>query len=208
MQKRPQELESLVVAFRGFYLTANSGSQIWGAGGEIDYQYLRKLNWTRSPAWRWYLGGAAQGFINGRYHPSLGNSSFHMEWVGALALAGRSEIDLTLPLIKRCTLGASLTLPLISYVGRLPVYALPGFESPSHALALLGNFTRVRTAIDLTRSLAQGNLNRIRISYHWDFYAYRDNSVHRLRYAVHGLTVTTLLRQGKVYSSEPAGDQP
>lgn len=198
-QMRPKERETMLGEVRGFFLEGSNGVTVWSGHADLTYTYQRRILADRYPAWRCYLGGSAGGFIAGRWNEFLSNSSIHVEWMGSLAISGRAETTVTLPLLKRCTLGGNLMLPLVSYVGRLPSYALPGFEDPSHAVALIGDLTRIRSSLDLTRPLGQGNQNCIRIRYFWDFYAYRDNPIHRLRHAVHGLAVTLLFRQGRVY---------
>lgn len=201
VQRRPQSYEEISSDFRIWAMEAPiSRVRLYGGTAGFDYRYLRKMAWTRWPRWRWYVGGAMRGFYNMRYNTLLGNSSFHMEWVGALAVSGRAETDVTLPWLGDCTIGGTASLPLLSYVGRLPSYALPGFESPSHAVAPVGDFTWVSTCIDLTRPLNNGNPNILRISYYWDFYAYRDNPIHRLRYAAHALGITVVIRKGKIFS--------
>ena len=202
-QIRPQERESMLGEVRGFFLEGSNGVNLWAGNADLTYTYQRRILAERYPAWRCYLGGSLGGFFAGRWNEFLVNSSIHTEWMGALALSGRAETALTLPLLKRCTLGGNLMLPLLTYVGRLPSYALPGFEQPSHAVAPIGDLTRLRSSLDLSRPLGQGNQNLIRIRYFWDFYAYRDNPIHRLRHAVHGLAVALLFRQGRVYRESP-----
>lgn len=199
-QMRPHEREFMLGEVRGFYLTGRNGVEVLDGRLELTYQYQRRLAWARWPAWRWYLGGQAGGLAAGRFNRFLGNSSVSFEWVGYLALSGRVERSVDLPLLGRCTLGGDLALPLLSVVGRLPSYALSGFEEPTHALALVGDFTRVRSGVDLTRPLGAGNQNLFRLRYFWDFYAYRDIDIHRLRHATHGLAVVLLFRQGKVWT--------
>jgi hypothetical protein len=197
---RPQAWHEWELAFRGAAMTPlHAENFAFGLMSELNYRYLRRLG-DRSAPWRGYLGGEFSAFHHGRWHQKLANSSIHMEAAGSLGLIGQVAREVKLPLLEGpSTVHARLHLPLFSYVGRLPAYALPGFDPLAHYWRPIGGFTRAKTEIGLTRPQGQNNPNLLRVSYVWDFYALneaRDDLIQRLRWGTHSLSVTVLLRKG------------
>lgn len=185
------------------YAAAPLHAENFLSGGllELSYRYLRRINPEASP-WRLHLGGQVGTWGNLRIHGGLGNSLVHAEWVAYLGPLFQVAREAELPLLKGpSTLSARAHLPLLSYVGRLPAYSLPGFEAPAHYFRPFGGFTRLKTEISITRPKGQNNPNLTQLSYVWDFYALNEgfeNSdyVDRLRWGMHSLRLTILLRKG------------
>ncbi len=173
---------------------------LFGGFFEASYRQLHRLK--NSSPWRIHLGGEAGGFFNGRLHNGLGNSNIHMEWSGYLGALAQVAREVKLPLLKGpSTVAARLHLPLFSYVGRLPSYALPGLETPAHYFRPTGGFTRIKTVLSITRPRGKNNPNLGQLAYVWDFYALNEGSNEarqRLRFATHSLRWTVWLRKGDV----------
>lgn len=174
-------------------------------GGLIEgsYRYLQRIDLGSSP-WRWHLGLQAGGFYNGRFHSGLGNSSVHMEWTGYIGPLAQVAREAKIPLIKgQSTIAARIHMPLFSYVGRLPAYALPGFDAPAHYFRPIGGFNRIKTEITLTRPRGNGNPNLFQVGYVWDFYGMnegQDAGLQRLRWATHSLRFVVLIRKRDIDS--------
>jgi len=205
LHRRKDRISTFVSHNTGYFQQAPHGeASMFGGLFVMDYRYLWRVDNQSRPGLRVYAGGSVAGLANIRFNNALGNSSFSGEWATMLSPTTRLEYEVEkLPLLKGSSvLSAEMTLPLVSAVGRLPSWALPGFESFDTRIRPIGSFTRVQTELSILRRLGQDNPNLVKLSYSWELYGMPTSEIHRLRWASHMFGMTYYFRRGDLYAGQ------
>jgi len=162
------------------YVTSQAGVTGFDGTMSWNYTYLKVIRTFEDQPWRVAIGGKADILAQGRYMPSLGNSSIHWDGLFSLGVASRFEQDFEIPFIKKQVLFyGKVHLPFVSYVNR-PIYAVSGWDFPEQSVATFGRFFRLETEGGLIFRVSKNNQNLFRIGYKWDIYRFRDNDIHRV----------------------------
>jgi hypothetical protein len=158
---------------------------------DFRFSYLRNVD-TLGAHWRWRLGGAADFTYNGRTHPSLSNDAYAHDLIGSLGMA--TTLDRRFRFLKRdWQVEARADLPLIAYVNRWPGYSLSGSGESQQSVKPIGAFNRFHSRFSIFKPFHKYTPNGFRISYHWDFYAFNDSEIHRVRVANQGLSAALII---------------
>lgn len=170
-------------------LPAHLESLVWNSRYDGAFSYLRKVKPLAPRKWDRWLGGSLLLSYNFRYAPRLSNSAVH--WDGVAAIGPTAALRTPLRFFRAdWLLDGRLSLPLLAYVNRLPAYALSGWGGTANYVAPIGRYTRLSTFVALSKRLGKLSPNRWQLSYAWDFYAFNESDIHRLRIANHSLTYT------------------
>lgn len=151
--------------------------------GTVDLAYLRQFQ--RAPL---ALGGGVMFTAGARLQSSLGNSATNVDFIASVFPTLRWEDDFSL--LKRPAIWhIQATVPIYSFVTRLPAYNLP-MVGPQIIWAFPWRFYRVRIKAGISRLLQHSEENRLNIEYSYDFYGLSvKDSTHRLALGLHTLTV-------------------
>lgn len=159
---------------------------------DLQFSYLRNMK-TSGTKWQWRLGGSADFTYNGRINFNLGNDAFGHDGIASLGIA--SSLSRDLRLIKRdWHFRAKASLPLFTYINRLPEYSLSGWGGTSSAFKPIGGFNRVSTGFSLFKPFHKHTDNGFQLSYNWDFYGFNDSEIHRVRVGNHQLGLAMLIK--------------
>ena len=166
-------------------------SQIQNWRADINYHYLRNFRSLAQDKIMWRIGGAFTGVYNFRWNTRLSNSGVAWDGLASLGLASHWSGKLKIP--WEGAWDYRLTLPLASYVNRLPTYSLSS-DGMDHSFAPIGKLTRILSEIGISQNLGRNTPNRIRLSYTWDFYSLNESEIHDLHVANHQLLVAFLVK--------------
>lgn len=162
------------------FVTSQAGTFGFDGTMSWNYTYLKVIQNDNNKPWKFALGGKADILAQGRFIPSLGNSSIHWDGLFSIGLAGRAERAFKIPFIKKqFFFYGKAHLPLVSYVNR-PIYALPAWDFPEQHIATWGRFFRIETEAGIVFRIKKDNTNLFRIGYKWDMFRFRDNNIHRV----------------------------
>lgn len=166
-----------------------------GSSGHIGrytggYSHLRQLK--NDSKWDTYLGGGIYAQYTGRFLPTLSNSLYHHDLTAALRIRGEVEREFRLRK-KNIILQYRLQVPLVAYVNRWPEFGL-SLRGPAQYVAPIGVWNQVISEVALEGWLSDRNDNRWRLSYQWDWYAFRED-IHRINIASHAVSFSYLIHK-------------
>ena len=123
-------------------------------------------------------------FQHSRIAPTLSNSSFASDV--AVGIGPSANFSKNVTLFKKDTkLTASLSLPLISYVNRVPEFGL-SFTGTNSFVAPIGRFNKISFKLNAERLFKKSAENKINYFYKWDYYGMEEfDGLHNLRIASH-----------------------
>ena len=128
----------------------------------------------------------ANGFIfqHSRFIPALSNSSFNSDVAAGIGPLGRYKTTMKI-LKKETELELTLSLPIVTFVNRIPEFGL-SFSGSNSFVAPIGRFNRLSVRLDATRSFKKSKENKINYFYRWDYYGMNEfDGLHNLRIASH-----------------------
>lgn len=191
--KTPKGLHDVDIAAGqlAFLSPPHEESQIQNWRGDINYYYLRDMKSLAQDKVLWRLGGAFNGTYNFRWNTRLSNSGVNWDGLGSLGVA--SQWSGGLNILREGAWDYRFTLPLASYVNRLPSYSLSS-DGMDHSFAPIGKLTRLISEIGISQQLGRNSPNRMRLSYTWDFYALNESEIHDVRIANHQLLFVLLIK--------------
>ena len=159
--------------------------------GDLNYHYLRNIKSLAQDKIMWRLGGAFVGTFNFRWNTRLSNSGVTWDGLGSLGIA--SHWSGKLNILREGAWDYRFTLPLASYVNRLPTYSLSS-DGLDNSFAPIGKLTRVLSEVGISQKLGRNSPNRMRLSYTWDFYSLNESEIHDVRIANHQLLFVLLIK--------------
>jgi hypothetical protein len=151
------------------------------AAADLESLLLRRLGQSAATndggVW---LGGGIRGGTSLRLYDKLQNSSRNLDIVASASAAAMWALDFAV-FGKPFTVQSRLVLPVFSFVGRTPEYALRGFAA--HWLPAW-RFLRLSFESSISWQLRWSDENRSRLVYRWDFQM-MDDDPHALRLGSH-----------------------
>lgn len=154
------------------------------------YSHVREIN--NPSRWSTFLGGGIYAQYTGRFIPALANSLYHHDLTAALRIRGEVEHEFRLRK-KNLIFQYRLQVPLVAYVNRWPEFGL-SLRGPAQTVAPIGFWNQVLSEVALEGWLSDRNDNRWRVSYQWDWYAFKEE-VHSLNLASHAISFTYLIHK-------------
>jgi len=143
-----------------------------------ETNYIRKIDD--------HISAGIQGFFSqhNRLIPALSNSSYNSDIIFGLGPLGKWKTSL--PILKKETsINISISMPLVSFVNRIPEYGL-SFSGVSSTVAFIGRFNRLSFRIDAKRLFRKSNENKINYFYRWEYHGMKEfEGLHNLRIATH-----------------------
>lgn len=158
----------------------HSGTRVTNPSGGIRYKYLRKFESRGAINYR--LGGQAEAFANVRLVPALSNSYLYVDFI--TEISPRLDVEYRMAFLNReWNFDFSLAVSFLGYAVRIPEYGASyqlgsdGSETLANNISMMlhpGNYNHFITGIFLREFFGrQGNPNRYRIGYVWDFHTIR-----------------------------------
>lgn len=135
-------------------------SQFRSPQGRIESNFLRHLKND------WAVGGGLSGEYMANFYSKLENDAFHGNGIVSLNATASFTEDFQL-LKKDAWFRSSVTLPLFSYINRIPDYNIGGMEQ---IFAGPVSFRRLSFKAELIKMMKHSKENRVSISYEWDFW--------------------------------------
>ncbi|MEM6633371.1 MAG: hypothetical protein AAF694_27105 [Bacteroidota bacterium] len=166
-------------------------SQIQNWRADINYHYLRDFRRLANDKILWRLGGAFTGLYNFRWNTRLSNSGITWDGLASLGVASHWSGKLKIP--REGAWDYRITLPLATYVNRLPTYSLSS-DGMDHSFAPIGTFTRILSEVGISQNIGRNSPNRVRLSYTWDFYSLNESEIHDVRVATHQVLFVFLVK--------------
>jgi len=175
-----------------FLSTASDAASVDNLRYDYHMAYYRNVS-TLGEKWLWQVGGSTDFIYNNRLNLNLGNDGYAHDIIGSLSMVSALSRDFRF-LKRDWHFRTHAHLPVVSYVNRLPEYSLSGWGSSVGAIKPIGWFNRLRTGFSIFKPFHKHTPNGFRFSYNWDFYAFDDSDIHKVRVGNHQLGLAMLIK--------------
>lgn len=171
---------------------AHDESSLLSIRGQGSFTFQRLVAHQRSKKQLIFVGATAMGLFHFRQNNVLANSARNSDLIASLAASGMVRREFRF-LKQRMIFNYRLQLPLVTYIRRTPSFATP-IDGTDVSIEPIGGLTRIVSELAVDKRLSRQNDNRMRLSYHWDFYHHPDTEIHRLHIAQHSLLFSLLIK--------------
>ncbi len=160
---------------------------------ESEAVYLRQVASVLYGAMDIRVGASAGNLLFARINPELSNTSVHFD--DALSIGPSAMSVLEMPWRnKPLRIEYQLTVPLTGVYFHWPEYVLSGWGSGGATAIYPGRYERVKSQLRIQRALGRNGMNRMQLTYTWDYSRFRDPLGFRAQYASQGVNFSLLFR--------------
>lgn len=165
-------------------------STLWGALSDAGFSYMWRIR-KDDPKNLIYLGAYGQFLYAYRFNSTLRNSARNWDIVGSVgpSLFWMREVRV---FRQQMTLEYQLKVPVLSYLVRYPGFSI-GLEGSDDFVSPVGVFTQIQSQISLVKRLGRKTENKLAFFYEWNLYDFKEEDIHALGVAYHGLGVTLFI---------------